>query len=87
MGIELKLGRGFERKDIENNSNYIIINQAFARRYFSGKDPLTSSILMNVLSPHPEKIPVIGVVANARDLGVETDAEPVRNPDKLRHLH
>jgi predicted permease len=77
MGIELKRGRSFERKDIENNSNYIIINQAFARRYLSGKDPLTASILMNVLSPHPEKVPVIGVVANARDLGVETDAEPV----------
>jgi hypothetical protein len=43
----------------------------------SGKDPLTSSILMNVLSPHPEKMPVIGVVSNAHDLGVETEAEPV----------
>jgi predicted permease len=77
MGISLRKGRGFERKDIENDSDYIIINQAFAQRYLSGKDPLTSSILMNVVSPHPEKVPVIGVVANARDLGVETQAEPV----------
>jgi predicted permease len=77
MGLPLKQGRGFERKDIENDSNYIIINQAFAQRYLPGKDPLTSSILMNVVGPHPEKVPVIGMVANARDLGVETEAEPV----------
>jgi predicted permease len=77
MGLQLKQGRSFERKDVENSSDLIVVNQAFARRYLSGKDPLTSSILMNVLSPHPEKVPVIGVVANARDLGVETEAEPV----------
>jgi predicted permease len=77
MGLELKQGRVFEQKDIENDSNFIIVNQAFAQRYLSGKDPLTSSILMNVLSPHPEKMPVIGVVSNTHDLGVETEAEPV----------
>jgi predicted permease len=77
MGLQLKHGRGFERKDVENGSDLIIVNQAFAVRYLSGKDPLTSNILMNVLDPHPDKVPVIGVVSNARDLGVETDAEPV----------
>jgi predicted permease len=77
MGLQLKQGRAFERKDLENSSDVIIVNQAFARRYLSGKDPLTSSILMNVLSPHPEKMPVIGVVTDAHDLGVESEAEPV----------
>jgi predicted permease len=76
-GLQLEQGRVFERKDVENSSDLIIVNQAFARRYLSGKDPLTSSILMNVLSPHPVKMPVIGVVSNAHDLGVETEAEPV----------
>lgn len=70
MGLRLEQGRVFERKDVENGSDLIIVNQAFARRYLSGKDPLTSSILMNVLSPHPEKMPVIGVVSNAHDLGL-----------------
>ena len=77
MGLRLEQGRVFERKDIENSSNLIIVNQAFARRYLSRKDPLTSSILMNVLSPNPAKMPVIGVVSNAHDLGVGTEAEPV----------
>jgi predicted permease len=77
MGLQLKQGRSFERMDVENSSHLIIVNQAFARRYLSGKDPLTSSLLMNVLSPHPEKMPVIGVVTDAHDLGVESEAEPV----------
>jgi putative ABC transport system permease protein len=77
MGLQLKQGRGFERKDVENSSDLIIVNQAFTRRYLAGKDPLTSKILMNVLSPHPEKMPVIGVVTDAHDLGMETEAEPV----------
>jgi predicted permease len=76
MGLGLVQGRIFELKDIENNTNSFVVNQAFAQRYLSGKDPLTSSILIGVLSPHPDKLPVIGVVSNARDLGVETDAEP-----------
>ena len=77
MGLQLKQGRAFERKDVENSSDFIIVNQAFARRYFAGKNPLTSTILMNVLSPHPVKMPVIGVVTDAHDLGVESQAEPV----------
>jgi len=76
MGLGLVQGRGFELKDIENNANLFIVNQVFAQRYLSGKDPLTSSILLGVLSPHPDKIPVIGVVSNAHDLGVATDEEP-----------
>jgi predicted permease len=76
MGLGLVQGRIFELRDVENSTNLFVVNQAFAQRYLSGRDPLASSILLGVLSPHPDKIPVIGVVANARDLGVETDAEP-----------
>jgi len=77
MGIRLMQGRGFERKDVESGSDLIIVNQAFVQRYLSGKAPLTSSILMNVLSPHPEKVPVIGEVSDTHDLGLETEAAPV----------
>jgi hypothetical protein len=36
MGLQLKQGSGCERKDVENSSDLIIVNQAFARRYLSG---------------------------------------------------
>src|SRR5579863_2172442 len=35
MGLQLKQGRGFEQKDVENSSDLIIVNEAFARRYLS----------------------------------------------------
>lgn len=76
MGLALKQGRLFEQKDIENDTNFIIVNQAFVQRYLPGRDPLASTILMNVSSPQPQKMPVIGVVSNAHDLGVATEAEP-----------
>ncbi len=77
MGLLLKQGRLFARKDVDSSADVIIVNQAFDRRYLTGRDPLTSSILINVLTPHPVKMPIIGVVTDARDLGVETEAEPM----------
>jgi predicted permease len=76
MGIGLQQGRVFEQKDIDDPNGFFIVNQAFARRYLAGRNPVGANILIGVLSPQPQKIPVIGVVANAHDLGVDTEAQP-----------
>jgi predicted permease len=76
FGLALQSGRVFEQKDIENGASLFVVNAAFARRYLSGRNPLGANILLGVLSPHPQKIPVIGVVSDAHDLGVQSDAQP-----------
>jgi predicted permease len=76
MGIGLQQGRVFEQKDIDDPTGFFIVNQAFARRYLEGRNPVGANILIGVLSPQPQKIPVIGMVANAHDLGVDTEAQP-----------
>jgi predicted permease len=76
MGIALLKGRTFTPADIDSTTGFFIVNQAFAQRYLSSRDPLGANILIGVLSPTPSKIPVIGVVANARDLGIDTNPEP-----------
>jgi hypothetical protein len=76
FGLALKSGTIFEQKDIENGVKSFVVNNAFARRYLAGRNPLGANILLGVLSPHPEKIPVIGVVSDAHDLGVESAAQP-----------
>ena len=76
MGIRVQQGRAFERKDIDNQSSFFIVNEAFARQYLAGRNPLGATILLGVMSPQPAKIPVIGVVGNARDLGIDTPAQP-----------
>ena len=76
MGIALRKGRSFTQSDIDSTTGFFIVNQAFAERYLSARDPLGANILVGVLSPTPSKIPVVGVVANARDLGIDTNPEP-----------
>jgi predicted permease len=76
FGIALQSGRTFNQKDIENGSKSFIVNEAFAKRFLGGRNPLGTHILLGVLTPHPDKIPVIGVVADAHDLGVDSEAQP-----------
>ncbi len=66
----------FKTEDIESNLTRAIVNEAFAQRYLTARRPLGSNILLGVMTPQPQKIPVIGVVANARDLGVDADPQP-----------
>ncbi len=76
MGLRLRDGRAFTQKDIDQQANVMMVNDAFAQRYLSGRNPVGSIVLLGVMTPNPAKIPVIGVVDNARDLGVNTDLEP-----------
>lgn len=76
FGVALQRGRVFEQKDIEKGTSLFVVNSAFATRYLAGRNPLGANILLGVLSSHPEKIPVIGVVSDAHDLGVESEAQP-----------
>ncbi|HMG85449.1 MAG TPA: ABC transporter permease [Terracidiphilus sp.] len=76
MGISLLKGRTFTRGDIDSTTGFFVVNEAFARHYLSARDPIGANILIGVMSPAPSKIPVVGVVSNARDLGIDTDPEP-----------
>ena len=76
MGLRLRDGRAFTQKDIDEQANVMMVNDAFARRYLTTGNPVGSTVLLGVMTPNPVKIPVIGVVDNARDLGVNTDPEP-----------
>jgi predicted permease len=76
MGLALRQGRLFTGSEVANGDGVFIVNEAFARRYLNDRNPLGAHILIGVLSPQPSKIPVVGVVANAHDLGVDTDPMP-----------
>jgi predicted permease len=76
FGVALQSGRVFDQKDIEKGASLFVVNAAFARQYLAGRSPLGANILLGVLSAHPQKVPVIGVVADAHDLGVQSEAQP-----------
>ena len=77
LGIRLIAGRNFEARDVDDQVGFFIVNQAFARKYLDDRDALSARILMNVLTKTPNAVPVVGVVSDAKDLGVDAATEPV----------
>jgi hypothetical protein len=76
MGLRLVDGRVFTRKDIDDQTGFFVVNQAFARRYLADRKPVGSHILIGVLSPKPTSIPVVGVVTDAHEVGIEAPPPP-----------
>ena len=77
LGIGLRARRSFEQKDVDDPIGTFIVNEAFARRYLAARDPVGSRLMMDVVTPHPIAVPIVGVVNNAKDLGVDAGTEPV----------
>jgi len=72
-GVELKSGRLFTEFDRKGTSQWFIINEAFARTYLHGREPI--GVRLNGDSDLV-KGEVIGVVASIRHAGLELNAEP-----------
>ena len=78
MNIPVLRGRQFTDQDRRGGPTGVaIINEAVARRYFEGEDPLgkvLKSVGVNVDEDEPERWEIVGVVGNVRHAGL--DVEP-----------
>ncbi|MFN7936920.1 MAG: ADOP family duplicated permease [Bryobacteraceae bacterium] len=74
MGIPLQNGRLFEAKD-RGKQGYII-NATLARRFFGDENPVGKSLLINVTDAKPQQVPILGVVGDVRDLGLDVAPQP-----------
>ena len=74
FGIPVKAGRAFNALDGTRAllPTELLVNQAFADRYLHGSDPLAREI--KTFSDKP--IPIIGVVGNVRQSGLDRDVDP-----------
>jgi len=63
MGIPVISGRDFTESDSPSSERVVIINEAFARRYFGNENPLSKRIRPNPRAPW---MTVVGVVGNIR---------------------
>ncbi len=68
-------GRLFTEDDTGTKPNVIVINQAFARKYFPGEDPLGQKIGDTSLTPASLRT-IIGVVEDVRESGLDKDIWP-----------
>jgi putative ABC transport system permease protein len=72
IGLPILRGRGLEHTDTASSTPVIVINQAFANRYFDGVDPIGRRVVIERILPGRrelgEGIPweIVGIVANER---------------------
>jgi putative ABC transport system permease protein len=84
LGVRLLRGRLFEAHDTAQSRGVVVINDALARRYFRGEDPVGRTIESRARGIGPlgaslmkpaEQI-VIGVVADVKNSSLQSIAEP-----------
>ena len=73
-GIGLRQGRTITSEDRSDAERVVVINEAFAQKYFRGLDPIGKSIGVD----NARSSRIVGVVANAAEKGLTDAAEPVR---------
>jgi putative ABC transport system permease protein len=71
MGIPLRRGRGFTEDEVWQGRPVIIVNEAFARRFFPGEDPIGKRIKVGEWNPNPPYSTIVGVVANHIQPGMD----------------
>ena len=73
MGIPLLQGRTFTEQELTQASHVVMINEAMARDFFPGENPLGKRV---TIAMQNENLPneIIGVVRDVRHVGLETPA-------------
>ena len=70
MGIPLVKGRLFTPADLGGSN--IVINDALAKRFWPGADPIGKRINLCSLNPQPCWLPIVGVVSNIHQFGLDS---------------
>jgi putative ABC transport system permease protein len=76
MGIPLRAGRDFTPRDRDDAPLVGVVNERFAREYFSGGSPLGARIRWARDEGEPRWIEIVGVAADVRHFGLAHDDEP-----------
>jgi predicted permease len=75
LQVKLKSGRFFTDADTAKTPKVIVINQAFAQKYFPGEDPVGKKLGNTELTPDSIR-EVVGVVENFKDAGLDQEQWP-----------
>jgi predicted permease len=74
MKIPLRSGRFFTDADTDKSERVVAVNETFVKKFLSGRDPLTTPLMMG--NP-PEKIRIAGVVGDVQEDGLDTAVSPL----------
>jgi predicted permease len=80
LRVPLLKGRVFDQRDTGNSARVIIVNQAFANKYWPKGDPIGQRITIGKgLGPQFEEPAreIVGIIGNIRENGLKNGDEPV----------
>lgn len=79
LRVPIVAGRAFSERDTRTSAPVMMVNRAFAEKYFPKRDPVGQQILIGrIMGPRFADSPrqIIGVTGNTRDLGLGAPAPP-----------
>ena len=77
MGIPLLAGRLVTEQDVTNNSGAVVINEAMAKRFWLGEDPVGKRISTATSNGQQTQWQtIVGVVGSVRHLGLDVEPRP-----------
>jgi putative ABC transport system permease protein len=82
FGIRMEQGRTFTEQDLPDGVPVAMVNETFAKKYFSGMDPLAQRILVPQMTPGIPKLGppvewrVVGIFHDVRNRGLRDDVFP-----------
>jgi putative ABC transport system permease protein len=86
LGIRLRAGRAFTDADRAGAPGVLVINQAMARRYFRGVDPIGRRLQTGGYDPRNPWLTVVGVVDDVKYQGLHAETEPTIYVPFAQHL-
>jgi predicted permease len=75
LGVPIALGRDVLETDQTSATKICVINEAFARRFFDGRNPIGMRITA-VREEHPAACQIVGVARNGRTQSLRDSVEP-----------
>jgi predicted permease len=77
MGIPLLSGRLVTEQDVTNNTGAVVINEAMAKRFWPGEDPIGKRISTATSNGQQTQWQtIVGVVGSVRHLGLDVEPRP-----------
>jgi putative ABC transport system permease protein len=79
MGTPLLAGRDIEETDRTGSPNVIVVNDAFAKKYFSGENPVGKTFtIVGFNKENPDRVmQIVGMAANAKYQRLREEAQPI----------
>jgi putative ABC transport system permease protein len=85
-GIPLRSGRMFDASEVRRGDRVAVINEAAARLWPAGENPIGSRVRLGLLerppartfvdTARPPEVTIVGIVANTRNAGLRTEPAP-----------